>query len=170
VSAEETAMSHALHLTAPGGVPFVDYDREFDVPVGDLYRAHADPGLYRRWIGPRGLETRIDVHDCRTGGSYRFMQRGRDGGEEYAFRGVFHTVRPGELIVQTFEYEGWPDVVTLEHIRFEELPGGRSRLVGRSVHPSLESRERYLATGMETGMAEGYDQLEELLARTREGA
>ena len=157
-------MSNALHLTAPEGSLLVDYVREFDVPAAELFRAHADPELFRRWIGPRGLETRIDAYDCRAGGTFRFVQRGQDGGDEYAFRGVFHTVRENELVVQTFEYEGWPDVVTLEYSRFEDLPGGRSRLTGRSVHPTPESREQYLATGMESGMAQGYDQLEELLA------
>jgi hypothetical protein len=65
---------------------------------------------------------------------------------------------------QTFEYEGYPDVVTLECSPFEDLPGGRSRLVGRSVHPELEAREKYLASGMESGLAAGYEQLEDLLA------
>jgi uncharacterized protein YndB with AHSA1/START domain len=156
-------MANTLHVTAPEGVPCVDYAREFDAPAAEVFRAHADPELYRQWIGPRGLETRIDGFDCRNGGSYRFVQRGAEGGDEYAFRGVFHTVRQDALIVQTFEFEGWPDVVTLEYSTFEDLPGGRSRLTGRSVHPSVESREQYLATGMESGMAQGYDRLEELL-------
>ncbi|MFF0989770.1 SRPBCC family protein [Kocuria nitroreducens] len=157
-------MTNTLHVTAPEGVPCVDYSREFDAPAAEVFRAHADPELYRQWIGPRGLETRIDGFDCRSGGSYRFVQRGAGGGDEYAFHGVFHTVRRDALIVQTFEFEGWPDVVTLEFSTFEDLPGGRSRLTGRSVHPSVESREQYLATGMEAGMAEGYDRLEELLS------
>ncbi|MFI7483171.1 SRPBCC domain-containing protein [Kocuria sp. M1R5S2] len=106
----------------------------------------------------------MDGFDCRAGGSYRFLQRGEDGDDEYAFRGVFHTVRQDALIVQTFEFEGWPDVVTLEFSTFEELPGGRCRLSGRSVYPSVEAREQYLATGMESGMSQGYDRLEELLA------
>lgn len=156
-------MGHPLHLTVPGGMPFIDVEREFDHPVADVFRAHTDPALYRRWIGPRGLETRIDGFDCRSGGSCRFVQRGAEGGDEYAFRGVFHTVRQDALIVRTFGFEGWPDLVTLEYSTFEDLPGGRSRLTGRSVHPSVESREQYLATGMESGMAEGYDRLEELL-------
>lgn len=161
---EEPVMPNALHVTAPEGVPLVDYVREFDVPASEVFRAHTDPELYRQWIGPRGLETRIDGFDCRSGGSYRFVQRGEEGGDEYAFRGLFHTVRQDALIVQTFEYEGWPDVVTLEYSTFEDLPGGRSRLTGRSVHPSVESREQYLSTGMESGMSQGYERLEELLA------
>jgi uncharacterized protein YndB with AHSA1/START domain len=172
VSTEETAMANALRLTAPEGTPLVHYVREFDLPAAEVFHAHADPELYRQWIGPRGLGTRIDVHDCRTGGAYRFVQRGTDEEQdapEYAFRGVFHTVRENELIVQTFEYEAWPDVVTLEYARFEELPGGRCRLTGRSVYPTLEARERYLSEFMEAGMSEGYERLEELLAEVLGG-
>ena len=77
---------------------------------------------------------------------------------------TFHTVRDNEFILNTFEYEGYPDVVTLEYTTFEDLPGGRSRLIGRSVFPDLASRDRYLTDGMERGISEGYDRLEELLA------
>lgn len=156
-------MSNTLTLTAPEGVPFCDYSREFDFPAAEVFRAHADPELFARWIGPRGLNTRIEALDCRTGGSYRFVQQGDDG-VEHAFRGVFHTVRENRFVLQTFEYEGFPDIVTLEYSTFEDLPGGRSRLTGRSLYPSLEARDGYLSSGMESGMAAGYDQLEELLA------
>jgi uncharacterized protein YndB with AHSA1/START domain len=80
------------------------------------------------------------------------------------FRGVFHTVRENAFVLQTFEYEDYADIVTLEYSRFEDLPGGRSKLTGRSVYPSLEARGRYLSDGMESGIAASYEQLEELLA------
>ncbi|WP_458113349.1 SRPBCC family protein [Arthrobacter sp. R1-13] len=155
-------MSNSLKLVAPENEPFVDTEREFEFPASAVFRAHSDPELFRQWIGPRGLNTRIDVFDCRSGGAYRFVQSGDDG-VEYAFRGVFHTVRENEFVLQTFEYEGYPDVVTLEFASFEDLPGGRSKLTGRSVYPSVEAREMYLSDGMEAGIAAGYEQLEELL-------
>jgi uncharacterized protein YndB with AHSA1/START domain len=157
-------MSNSLQLSAPEGVPYVDCVREFDFTAADVFRAHTDADLFRQWIGPRDLTTRIDAFDCRSGGSYRFVQKGRDDAE-YAFRGVFHTVREDAFVLQTFEYEGYPDIVTLEFSTFEDLPGGRSRLTGRSVYPSIEARARYLEDGMESGIAAGYDQLEELLAK-----
>ncbi|MBP3043646.1 SRPBCC family protein [Arthrobacter jiangjiafuii] len=156
-------MNNPLTVTMPEGEPYVQYEREFDFPVHGVFRAHVDPELYGQWIGPRDLSTRIDVFDARPGGAYRFVQSRDD--DEYAFRGVFHTVREDDFMLQTFEYEGYPDSVTLEYATFTELPGGRSKLTGRSVFPSLEARDGMAATGMETGMTEGYDQLDELLAR-----
>lgn len=159
-------MSNPLTVNAPEGKPFVEYEREFDFPVHAVFHAHVDPGLYSQWIGPRGLTTRIDVFEPRPGGAYRFVQAGDDGAE-YAFRGVFHSVREDEFLLQTFEYEGYPDAVTLEYAAFSELPGGRSKLTGRSVFPSLEARDGYAAEGMETGMSEGYDQLDDILHQSR---
>jgi uncharacterized protein YndB with AHSA1/START domain len=156
----------ALQLNVPDGLPVTEHTREFDFPASEVFRAHTDPDVFARWIGPRGLTTRVEELDCRPGGAFRFVQWGDDGAE-YAFRGTFHNVRPGELVVQTFEYEGYPDVVTLEFARFEDLPGGRSRLSARSVYPNMEARERYLADGMEYGIREGYERLEEVLAESR---
>jgi uncharacterized protein YndB with AHSA1/START domain len=155
-------MSNPLQLKNPEGAPYTDYEREFDFPAAEVFRSHTDPALYGQWIGPRGLTTRVERLDCRSGGSFRFVQHGDDG-VEHAFRGIFHTVRDNEFVLMTFEYEGYPDVVTLEYTRFEDLPGGRCRLTGHSVFPTLQDRERYLSDGMEAGMAEGYEQLEELL-------
>lgn len=157
-----TKTTHETEITLDPDVPLVRIVREFDAPPEKVFRAHADPELFRRWNGPRGMETRIDHHDCRTGGSYRYVLT-RDG-EEYAFRGCFHDVRPGELIVQTFTWEGMPDGVALEKIAFEDLGDGRTRLMATSLVDSFEDRNAFVASGMETGVVEGYERLDEVLA------
>ena len=73
-------------------------------------------------------------------------------------------MRPDELIVQTFTFEGFPDGVALERLELEDLPGGRSRLTATSLVDSFEGRDAFLASGMETGVREGYERLDELLA------
>jgi uncharacterized protein YndB with AHSA1/START domain len=73
-------------------------------------------------------------------------------------------VRENELIIQTFEFEGWPDEVSIDVIRFETLEGGRSRIADRSVFSSIEVLENMQSEGMERGMREGYDKLEKMLA------
>jgi len=143
-------------------VPLVRITREFDAPPEKVFRAHTDPGLVVQWLGPRGYEMRLDHFDCRTGGSYRYLHLA--DGEEYGFRGSFHEVRPSEVIVQTFTYEGMPDGVALERMVLEDLGDGRTRLVATSLVDSFEGRDAFVASGMETGIQESYQRLDELLA------
>ncbi|QKE82846.1 SRPBCC family protein [Arthrobacter sp. NEB 688] len=157
-------MAHSLDLDIPAGVPWIDFTRTFDAPVSALFAAHADPELVRQWLGPHGYAMDVPHWDFRDGGGYRYVHRSPGGGE-YGFRGSFHTVRPDELVVQTFEFEGMPDEVALEHLRFEDLGGGRSRLHGRSIGSSVEGRDAMVASGMESGMTDGYIKLDALLAR-----
>lgn len=155
-------MTNPLIVNAPEGLPFVEFEREFDAPVESVFQAHRDPALVGQWLGPRGYEMAIETYDFRTGGSYRYTHR-NDKGEEYVFHGVFHVVRENEFAVQTFEFEGYPDVVSLDQMTFEDLGEGRTRLRGHSVFPSLEARDGMVASGMERGMSEGYDRLDDLL-------
>ena len=82
---------------------------------------------------------------------------------EFGFNGTFHTVRDNEFILQTFEFEGAPDMVNIEYMWFEDLGDGRSRLRGRSICPNTEARDALLSSGMEGGMTEGYEKLDALL-------
>jgi uncharacterized protein YndB with AHSA1/START domain len=158
-----TATKTQAQITADPKVPLVRIVREFEAPVAKVFRAHTDPHLFSQWNGPRSLSMKIDHFDCRTGGSYRYVMT-RDG-DEFGFRGCFHDVRPSELIVQTFTWEGMPDGVALERLAFEDIGGGRTRLTATSLVDSFEGRDAFLESGMETGVQEGYERLDELLAR-----
>ncbi len=147
-------------ITAQPGTPYVDVVREFDAPPELVFRAHTDPALVPRWLGPRGMQMELLEYDARTGGGYRYAHRGREG--EFRFRGVFHTVAPDRLIVQTFEYEGMPEQVSLQTTRFEDL-AGRTRLTTHHVFGSVEERDELVAAGMENGLRDAMDRLAELL-------
>ena len=154
---------HQTQIVSDPDVPLIRIIREFDAPPEKVFRAHTDPELVAQWMGPRGLQNRIDVWDCRTGGSWRYVAS--QGGEEYGFHGCFHEVRPNELIVQTFTFEGMPDGVALEKLVLEDLGNGRTRLIATSLVDSFEGRDAFVASGMETGVVEGYERLDEVLAR-----
>ena len=158
-----TTGAHETQIISDPDVPLVRIIREFDAPPAKVFRAHTDPGLVAQWTGPRSLEMRIEHYDCRTGGSYRYVMT-RDG-DEFGFHGCFHEVRPAEVIVQTFTFEGQPDSVALERMVFEDLGDGRTRLTGTSLVDSFEGRDAFVASGMEQGVREGYERLDELLAR-----
>ena len=158
-----TRSTHETRIEVDPQVPLVRITREFDAPPEKVFRAHTDPELLVRWLGPRSVQMTIDHYDCRTGGSYRYVHA--RGEEEYGFHGSFHEVRPAERIVQTFTFEGMPDGVALEKLVFEDLGDGRTRLVSTSLVDSFEDRDAFVASGMESGVREGYEQLDELLAR-----
>jgi uncharacterized protein YndB with AHSA1/START domain len=158
-----TTTTPETEITADPEVPLVRIIREFDAPPEKVFRAHTDPELVVRWLGPRRTEMRIDHWDCRTGGSYRYVHT--SGGDEFGFHGCFHEVRPSELVVQTFTFEGVPDGVALERLVLEEVGDGRTRLTATSLVDSFEARDAVLASGMESGIREGYERLDELLAR-----
>jgi uncharacterized protein YndB with AHSA1/START domain len=143
-------------------VPFIDFEREFDAPVDAVFRAHKEPDLVKQWMGPSEYTTDIDTYDFRTGGRWRYVQR-NEAGEEYAFNGVFHVVRENEFAIQTFEFEMFPDVVSIESLTFQDLGDGRSRVRGHATYPSLEARDGMVEGGMETGMTDGYQRLDDLL-------
>lgn len=148
-------------ITADPDVPIIRIVRDFDAPVELLMRAHLDPELFARWIGPDGMDTEILDWDPTPGGRWRYVAR-RDG-QEYAFRGCFHDVREA-TIVQTFTWEGMPEAVSLETVTFEDLGGGRTRLQAQSLVDSFEGRDQWLASGMETGVDQGYAKLDRLVA------
>lgn len=148
-------------IEADPKLPIVRITRDFAATPAQLYRAHVDPELYARWAGPHDVDTTIVHWDARSGGSWRYVIR--SGGVDQAFHGCFHEVRPDRL-VQTFTWEGEPDGVALETLRFEDLGDGRTRLHAQSLVDSFEGRDAWLAGGMETGVNEGYAELDDLLA------
>ena len=153
--------SNETRIEIDDRVPLVRITREFDAPVGKVFRAHTDPALFAQWIGPRDLTTEVVRYDAVTGGGYRFVQR--RGGDEFWFHGSFHEVREDELIVQTFTWEGMPDSVALEKVRLTDLGNGRTRLETTSLVDSFEDRDAFVASGMEHGVVEGYEKLDEVL-------
>lgn len=158
-----TVPSHVTEATieADATLPIIRITRDFTATPAQLMRAHLDPDLFVQWVGPDQMATRIDYWDARTGGSWRYVA-GRDG-NEYAFHGCFHQVG-SDRIVQTFTWEGQPDGVSLETLRFEDLGDGRTRLHAQSLVDSFEGRDAWLRSGMESGVNEGYAKLDGILA------
>ena len=148
-------------IEADEKLPVIRITRDFAATPAQLMRAHLDPQLFARWVGPDGMETTIDVWDARDGGSWRYVATSH--GREHAFRGCFHRIGT-DTIVQTFTWEGMPEDVSLETLRFEDLGGGRSRLHAQSLVDSFESRDAWLRSGLETGVNEGYAKLDRQLS------
>ncbi len=151
-------------IVAPPGEPYIDMEREFDAPAALVHRAYLEPDLVRQWLGPRKYEMVIEQWDARAGGSYRYVHR--DAESAYGFRGVFHSMAVDNM-VQTFEFDGAPGHVSLDTQKLEDIGDGRSRLTARSVFQSVADRDAMAGSGMEEGVEDGFNRLDELLARLR---
>jgi len=152
-----------FEVTAEPGVPQVQTARTFDAPLDLVYRAFTEPDLLVQWLGPHGYTMTIDRYDVHDGGTYRYTHTD-DKGNAWAFHGVFHGDPSTDGMVQTFEFEGAPGHVSMDTVTFDEQDG-RTTVRTNSVFQSVEDRDAMVTSGMETGMREGYERLEELLVR-----
>jgi uncharacterized protein YndB with AHSA1/START domain len=152
----------ALEIETPADEPVIRYRRFVKAPPELVFRAYTDPGHMKNWLGPRYLETVLCEVDLRVGGRFRFVQRAPDG-TEHGFHGVYSEVDPPHRLTNTFVYEPWPEAETVETIVFDAVTGG-TMITGISRHTSIEARDRHVASGMEKGMSEGFEKLDELVA------
>jgi uncharacterized protein YndB with AHSA1/START domain len=134
--------------------------REFDAPKHLVYKAWTTPELVERWwSGQRGNVTSIDI-DLRVGGTWRYVMVA-DGGFEVAFHGEYHEIVPNERIVSTEVFEGAPDAAAMNTLTFTEVDG-RTTLAILVEHTTKEDRDMHINSGMEGGMQEAMDLLEEV--------
>lgn len=156
-------MAKKTVITAEPGKQELFITREFEAPRELVFRAYTEADLYEKWVGPDDLAMTVEKMDAFDGGSYRFLHE-RDG-HVYAFHGVYHDVLSPERIIGTFEFDGLPEKghVIMGTTKFEDLGGGRCRLVHQSVFQSVADRDGMIASGMERGVTQGYDKLDTLL-------
>ena len=164
----KTMAKNETKITAEPGKQEVTITREFDAPVELVFKAFTDAKLLEQWLGPRYLTTKFETFEPRNGGSYRYVSTD-DKGNTYAFRGVIHEVVLNERIIQTFEFEGLPEKghVALETARFAKLPGNRTRFISHSVFQSLADRDGMMQSGMEQGVVDSYNRLDELMEKLK---
>jgi uncharacterized protein YndB with AHSA1/START domain len=155
-------------ITAEPGKQEIFIRREFDAPQELVFKAFTDPELLVQWLGPRELTMTLKTFEPRNGGSWRYIHADQ-AGNEYGFHGVIHEVAAPQRIIQTFEFEGLPEKghVTLETARFEPLSGGRTKVTIQSVFQSVADRDGMLQSGMERGVNDSHDRLDELLAKLK---
>ena len=140
--------------------------REFDAPRELVFKAFTDPKLYIQWLGPRELTMILEKFEPKNGGKYRYIHKD-EGSNEYAFHGVYHEVTAPERIINTFEFEGLPEKghVSLETAKFEALSRNRTKLIIQSLFQSVADRDSMVQSGMERGINESHDRLDELLEK-----
>ena len=141
--------------------------RTFNGPARIVFDAWTKPELVRRWWAPKSHGVSVAACDAevRAGGKYRYVLR-RDTGEEFAFSGKYTEVRPHSRLVYTQVFEPMADAgEAIVTVTFEER-GGKTHLVSHELYPSKEALDGAIGSGMEHGMRETMDQLDELVALT----
>jgi len=134
--------------------------REFDAPRHLVYRTYTTPELIKRWwTGDRGKMTIAEV-DLRPGGSWRYAMIA-NAGFEVAFHGQYREVVPDERIVSTEVYEGAPDAEAVSTVTFSEKDG-RTTVSILVQHTTKEHRDAHINSGMEAGLQEAMDHLEQV--------
>jgi uncharacterized protein YndB with AHSA1/START domain len=150
-----------MQITAEPGSPQMTATRDVAAPRDLVYRAYTEPELLAQWMGPRRLTMIVDVNELHHGGRWRFVHHDAEG-NTFGFRGVFHGDPSPEGIVRTFEFEGAPGYVSLEMLTLEPIEGG-TRIHMNVVHDTVISRDMHLQNGMEAGMRESMERLDDLL-------
>jgi uncharacterized protein YndB with AHSA1/START domain len=145
--------------------------REFDAPKHLVWQAFTTPELVKRWWNAKRGEMTVAEIDLQVGGKWRYVMVTADG-FEVGFHGEYREIVPGERIVSTETYEGVPpevseeDATTINTASFEEADG-RTTLTILMQASSKESRDAIIASGMEDGLQDALDLLEEVAASLR---
>ncbi len=134
--------------------------REFDAPKHLVFKAWTTPELVKRWWSARRGAVTIAEIDLRVGGGWRYVMTA-EGGFEVGFHGEYREIVPDERIVCTEVYEGAPDAAALTTTTFTEVDG-RTTMTMLVEHSSKEDRDAHINSGMETGMQDAMDLLEEV--------
>ena len=161
MSTPMTKSSPKAKVTTPSDRE-IRIERVFAAPRERVWRAMTDPALVAQWWG-RGNKVVIEKFEPVRGGHWRFVEHSPEG--QHGFEGRFREVTPPERVVQTFEWDGMPGHVVVEHITLEDLGDGRTRIINVSLFHTTEERDGMLHSGMESGLNESYAALDEVLAR-----
>jgi uncharacterized protein YndB with AHSA1/START domain len=154
-----TASSGTAVVTLPADNQIL-ITREFDAPKDLVWKAYTTPELIERWwAGKRGTVTSIEV-DLRVGGSWRYVMTAGEG-FEVAFHGEYREIVPNERLVSTEVYEGAPEGEALDTLTLTDVDG-RTTMTILVEHSKPEHRDAHIESGMEGGMQEAMDLLEEV--------
>jgi uncharacterized protein YndB with AHSA1/START domain len=162
VTDKSDAMHPTTEIEIPADQPLINLRRFFKAPPELVYKALTEPEYIRRWFGPRRLEITECEADLRVGGAWRVVHRAPDG-TEFVFGGTFLELDPPRRRVGTFRWEGAPEHEAVETFEITAVEGG-SLVATTMDHGTMEARDMHVANGMEGGLIESHERLDDLLA------
>ena len=160
----EMTSSRSATVTLPADDQIL-ITREFDAPRHLVYKAWTTPELVKRWWSAKRGEVTLAEIDLRVGGTWRYVMVA-DGGFEVGFHGEYREIVPNERIVSTEVYEGMPDAEALDTLTLTEADG-RTTMTILVQHSTKEHRDAHIESGMEDGMQDALDLLEQVAVSLR---
>ena len=139
--------------------------REFDAPRHLVYKAYTTPELVKRWWSAKRGEVTLAEIDLRVGGAWRYVMIA-DGGVEVAFHGEFREIVPNERLVSTEVYEGMAGAEAVDTLTLSESEGRTTMSILVQL-ASKEHRDAYIESGMEDGLQDAFDLLEQVAVSLR---
>jgi uncharacterized protein YndB with AHSA1/START domain len=139
----------------------IHIERSFEAPRDCVWRAFTKSDLVCKWWG-RGHVVDVVRNEVVRGGHWRFVEHVPDG-TAAGFEGRFREVTAPEHMTQTFEFDGMPGYVSVQTATFEDLGGGRTKVLTDVLFFTAEERDGMLGSGMQGGLDESYDALDRLL-------
>jgi uncharacterized protein YndB with AHSA1/START domain len=155
-----TTQSAYVKVTTPGDRDMYA-EREFNAPLERVWAAYTQPELLKQWWA-RGNELDVVTWEFRKGGHWRFVEHA--DGQSHGFEGRFREITEHERLVYSFEWDGMPAHVIIEHVEFIDLGDGRTKISYYSQFHTPEERDGMAESGMEIGMNESLAALDRLLA------
>jgi uncharacterized protein YndB with AHSA1/START domain len=153
-------MERKTKVQADPGQHDLTITREFDLPVGLLFKAHAEPPLIEQWMG-----TKVLKFEGRPHGGWQFETRDATGNPVFRANGVFHAFDDGRKIIRTFQMEGAPFGVQLDVLDFEALTQETSRLTMHSIYESVAQRDQLLKMPFAQGINMAHNRLQDLISK-----
>ncbi len=155
-------MERKTRITAEDGKQELLIEREFDLPVDLLFRAHAEPDIVAEWMG-----TKVVKFEARPHGGWRFETSDPQGNVVFQANGVFHEFSPHQKITRTFEMENAPFGVQLEFFEFAPLTDDTSKLTMQIVFRSVALRDQMLRIPFAQGINMAHNRLQEIVGKSR---
>ncbi len=155
-------MERKTKIDAEDGKQDLVITREFDLPLGLLFQASADPEIVEQWMGTKVLKM-----ENKKFGSYLFDKKHAEGKVVFKANGVIHDFIPNQKITRTFEMENAPFAVQLEFVEFEKLTEDTSRMKIHSIYKSPALRDQVLRFGFASGINMAHDRLQEVAGKLK---
>lgn len=155
-------MEQKTKIVAEAGRQDLTIRRDFDLPVGLLFKAHVEPDLVAQWMGTKVLKLESRPH-----GGYQFETADLNGKVMFRAHGVIHELRPDQKLTRTFEMENAPFGVQLEVLEFEALTAETSRLRMHVIYESAAQRDQLLKLPFAQGLNMAHNRLQEMGAKLK---